>query len=489
MKTRHKPPALVSMWMLDVFCCALGCVTLLWLLNTREAGEQAKRAGSALETLARTDSDLASARAQLLALKTDLDATRRQLTAEVDDLRGKLAVLADERDDTAKQLALTTAERDDTAKRLVVTAAEKDDAAKKLALTSADLTDAKTRLATVTMRAKDLDETLSRRAKDTESLAAKLTAMTASSEDLARLLRAKVKERDDLALKAKSAAEQLTDLDAKLRAVLEESKSATANLPAMKKTGDELVAAKAALDATQKKLDAAAATIIDLQGDKAKLADKYDQLRTETDNRFAGITLTGKRVVFAIDISGSMKMLDPNTPAPAKWPTVAETVGRIMKSLPGLEKFQIVVFSRGARYLIGDGGWIEYEGETSVKRVAAALAAVDPVGDTNLYAGLDLAFRLRSAGLDAVYLFSDGLPTSGAGLTAEQDRTLDGPPRSELLTKHVRETLSTTWNRRQNGQRVKIHAVGFFFESPAVGAFLWALARDNDGNFVGMSRP
>ena len=54
MRTRHKPPSLVSMWMLDVFCCALGCVTLLWLLNTREAGEQAKRAGSALEILNKT---------------------------------------------------------------------------------------------------------------------------------------------------------------------------------------------------------------------------------------------------------------------------------------------------------------------------------------------------------------------------------------------------------------------------------------------------
>ena len=36
---RHQPPSMVSMWMLDVFCCALGCVTLLWLLKTREAGQ------------------------------------------------------------------------------------------------------------------------------------------------------------------------------------------------------------------------------------------------------------------------------------------------------------------------------------------------------------------------------------------------------------------------------------------------------------------
>ena len=37
--------------------------------------------------------------------------------------------------------------------------------------------------------------------------------------------------------------------------------------------------------------------------------------------------------------------------------------------------------------------------------------------------------------------------------------------------------------------RVRINAVGFFYESPDVGAFLWALAREHDGSFVGMSKP
>ena len=46
------------------------------------------------------------------------------------------------------------------------------------------------------------------------------------------------------------------------------------------------------------------------------------------------------------------------------------------------------------------------------------------------------------------------------------------------------------WNRPLTGQpRVRINTIGFFYESPDVGAFLWALARENDGSFVGMSRP
>ena len=101
--------------------------------------------------------------------------------------------------------------------------------------------------------------------------------------------------------------------------------------------------------------------------------------------------------------------------------------------------------------------------------------------------------RERASGLDAVYLFSDGLPTSGPGLTfAEQNRqpALSEIERGEKLGKHIRKTLNDDWNRSLLAHpRVKIHAIGFYFDSPDVGAFLWALSRENDGSFVGMSRP
>ena len=58
------------------------------------------------------------------------------------------------------------------------------------------------------------------------------------------------------------------------------------------------------------------------------------------------------------------------------------------------------------------------------------------------------------------------------------------------MSAELRTTLAEDWNRPLAGKpKVKVHAVGFFFESPDVGAFLWALARENDGSFVGMSRP
>ena len=73
--------------------------------------------------------------------------------------------------------------------------------------------------------------------------------------------------------KIKTADERLHDLDAKYLALTKENADATANLATMKKTGDELSNAKATICDLQKKIEDSNATIIDLQGDKAKLAD------------------------------------------------------------------------------------------------------------------------------------------------------------------------------------------------------------------------
>jgi hypothetical protein len=74
-------------------------------------------------------------------------------------------------------------------------------------------------------------------------------------------------------------------------------------------------------------------------------------------------------------------------------------------------------------------------------------------------------------------------------LTPEQDLRLTEVQRTEVLARHIRTTIRTTWNRPLDNKRVKVNSIGFFFESPEVGAFLWALSRENDGSFVGMSKP
>jgi von Willebrand factor type A domain len=437
-RTRHKPPSLVSMWMLDVFCCALGCVTLLWLLNTRTATDQTARAASAL-------TDLAASKAAVLALQADLGDTKAKLTAEVEDLKAKVVAVTAERDETARQLAVART----------------------------DVSSLETRLAKSATDAQTVRDELRKRTAAAEQSAAKLAAASQTSAELSQLLRKKEDELAAAAARIKEADDKLRDLDARL-AIAE------------KKTGDAAAVRTQARDAEQK-LAAATATIIDLQGEKKKLADKIDQLKTDADAKFAGIATTGKRVVLLVDVSGSMKLVDEKTPAPAKWRTVVETIGKILRSIPDLDQVQVVTFSRQAQYLFNTPDWLEYKGEATVAKISTALLAIDPVGDTNLFDALSLAFRLRPAGLDTIYLFSDGLPTSGPGMTADQDKLPEGQ-RTELLSKHIRRTLGTVWNPAGAG-RVRVNAVGFFYESPEVGAFLWSLARENDGSFVGMSRP
>ncbi len=447
MKTRHQSPSLVSMWMLDVFCCALGCVTLLWLLSTRQANDEAVRNRASVELLTQTTAELKTTRAAAA------DAERR-LTADLAELNAKLAAVVIDRDATKSQLAAAAARLNQTQTLLSQASAD----AKAMAA------DAKAAAAENAKQAAAVAD-----------LNTKLSALTASADDLAKLARAKEAERTAAAAQLARANEKLETLDANARA------SAAAMAKDAAKAGDTL-------RQTKDDLTAARATIIDLQGQKAKLADTYDKLKADADAKFAGIALTGRRVVFVVDISGSMKLIDDKTPAPDKWPTVIETVAKVMRSLAELDKFQVIIFSRKADPLFPAGDWQPYQGEASVRRVTDALKRVNPDGDTNMYEALDAAFRMKPAGLDTVYLFSDGLPTSGPGLTADEERTAAMTERTDKLAKHVLRTLKTTWNR-PGPARVRMNAIGFFYESPDVGAFLWALARDNDGSFVGMSRP
>jgi hypothetical protein len=162
-----------------------------------------------------------------------------------------------------------------------------------------------------------------------------------------------------------------------------------------------------------------------------------------------------------------------------------------MSSLPNLEKYQAIVFGEKTAFLFeGEEDWLDFNPQTSPQRVQNALAKITPKGGTNMYTALQLAFRLRAKGMDTIYLFSDGLPNLGEGINPAVLNTIREVERNDQLARHIRATLRNNWNRPQPGQpRVRINTIGFFYESPDVGAFLWALARENDGSFVGMSKP
>ncbi len=466
MRVRHRVPSIFNLSMVDVLCCALGCVILLWLLNLREAkehedtaGETARR-GALLLAAAEKDRDAA------YSMLTDDDERLRALEQERDRVRARLAEQSAAARELENRLRAATG-RVEALEREAAAAGARAKALQSVADSVAglqtDLKEARRRAGTEEAMSRALEKEVARRMQELAEAGKTLQATEASRRALERDLADKEKEL--------SAARGYKE-----RWAADEDK-----LAALGKLADER--GRAAASARQ--------AVETLEEERKALRAEAARYRQSADNRFAGIQLTGRRVVFLVDMSGSMELVDENTPSPLKWLEVRQTLTKVMRSLPELEKFQVLTFAERVTYLLGsEGNWLDYDPKSTPDRVLEALAAVRPKGGTNMYAAFAAAFRMRAAGLDTVYLFSDGLPNLGEGLTLEQARTLKEVEQGDVLGKYIRRKLKADWNNPgSSGRRVRINALGFFYESPDVGAFLWALARENDGGFVGMSRP
>lgn len=462
MRTRHRPPSIFSMSMLDVLCCALGASILLMLLNFVTAynktkalaliqGDLKKSGGTVKDlqaNLSLTRSDLATSMQYIEGLQqkekklaADLQAARRAAAEEQDSLAAKLQSTERDLDATKALLKQAQSDRDAVERLLAQAMSTNKDAIAAAKAARSELNKQNDKLSEATGRIpelqKALDEALSRAEK---------------TQDRATALEADVM---------------------RLRKELEKSGLKIAEKE--KETQIALDAAKLDANTLRRLLD-------DQQATSGRLRVQLQQAA----NRFAGIDLSGKRVVCLVDMSGSMGAVDANTMEPSKWPTVCQTVQQVLKSLPDVEKFQVVVFSDKITYPLGrPGEWVDFERGKSPDEVYSALTRTKPEGNTHLYAAFEAAFRFKPIGLDTIYLFSDGLPNVGPGLPPNPpaDETSQG----NLLGNHLRETIRRQWNN--TGPPVRVHAIGFFYESPALGAFLWSLTRENGGNFVGMSKP
>ena len=107
MRPRHRIPTIFNLSMVDVLCCALGCVILLWLLNLRAAKERAEAAGRTGIELAQARTDLSELRARFQeatrlaeAAAKDRDAAHAQSGAD-----RTLRTLRTEKADTDERLA------------------------------------------------------------------------------------------------------------------------------------------------------------------------------------------------------------------------------------------------------------------------------------------------------------------------------------------------------------------------------------------------
>lgn len=459
MQVRHRIPTIFNLSMVDVLCCALGCVILLWLINLREAKQRALSAGV-------TNKLLASTRALLDDTSREAAETRLRLTAAEQLAREKALKLDQarvQRDQLGGDLALARTRLADLDKQVAALSVQYVAAEKSLTELKSENAAAAERLAKLSREQRELT-------KDKAEASARLTTLEKLLQEKEALTSAAARQADELAAKLRAESDRF-------------AKAATLEARAQALETD--------LDSRKRDLADARNMITLLTDEKKQLSDKAVRAQAAVENRFAGMSLTGRRVVFLIDMSGSMELIDERTPAPDKWIGVRDTLAKIMRSLQNLEKFQVILFSDRVLYLLGsEDNWFDFDPKTSVDRVLAALASVKPRGNTNVHLGMQAAFRFRPAGMDTVYFFSDGLPNIGEGLSSDQLRTFTESQRGDVLSRHIRTVLLRDWNRQlANQPQVRINTLGFFYESPEVGAFLWALARENDGSFVGMSKP
>lgn len=496
MRNRQRTPMLFSLSMIDMLCCGLGAVIFLMILYSWDARRQSRALTATRQRLEHLHQHLGEAEKTLQTTQDELRTTRLALHRSeeaVRDQNGKLAALAalleQARRATAQReeelsalqtelnfvtltLAHREAEVESLRKDLAIRTQELRQEADRRAAAERKLTDALSLADQVPLlrrqlaeRVKELETEIAtgkRQIKDMqERLAVEEKRRAAAEEQLAMLPRL----RDQLA----ETLRKTTDLEATRSQLLKEKEQGTLRLSELQRLLESAQQENSALRQQIKQEQSTTGTL------RKQLAD--------ADARFAGIDLSGKRVVLLVDKSGSMDYSDGNKPDPAKWPTVCRTVAQVLGSLRDVERFQVILFSDQVTYPLGrPDAWHEFDAERSPQQVQQALAGVRPGGDTNLYLGFEAAFRFKAMGLDAIYLFSDGLPNVGPGLP-------NPPPKDEAtltaaLGRQVRDAIRRGWNAR--APQVRIHAIGFYYDSPALGAFLWSLTRENGGSFVGL---
>lgn len=187
--------------------------------------------------------------------------------------------------------------------------------------------------------------------------------------------------------------------------------------------------------------------------------------------RYWGIRVDSLRVVFVIDVSGTMAadLKDPDDLAPppgkARLDLARREVKNAIASLPSDSSFNVIAYNDFVM------PWRERQVKASAKNRRSAQEFLDNLfafGATNIYDSLELAFRISAPGTkdkyydqsaDTILFLSDGGPT--AGRTTEPDEILAA----------VRD-----WNRVK---QVVIHVIGVGRQINK--PLLESLARDSGG--------
>jgi hypothetical protein len=194
---------------------------------------------------------------------------------------------------------------------------------------------------------------------------------------------------------------------------------------------------------------------------------------------YYGIPVESRRVLFVLDVSGSMTRPGATDPALTLVDEAKREWARCLRSFGAESAFGVFAFSDTVRKWRPGIVKATAEAKEDARKWVDALPASSW---TNTWAALEEALRASAAdprnsmgddyGLfaDTIFLMTDGAPTDGTGKPADAK----GLPEWRRVLEAVRG-----WNREK---RVAIHCIGIGNEINA--SFLSALAAENGGTFV-----
>lgn len=195
--------------------------------------------------------------------------------------------------------------------------------------------------------------------------------------------------------------------------------------------------------------------------------------------QYYGLPILSDRLVFVLDISGSMNF---STAAPAgatggravtRLQVAKDELCKALQALDPRTEFNIVVFSASPVSWLRQG--LAKAGKERIQEAVEYVRGLHPSGGTNSHGVLELVFK-DFPSIDTIYFLSDGSPT--VGKTAVHERILADVRR---------------WNRLRG---VRIHAIALLSgdaPNPALAEqddkddaarFMSALARETGGAFL-----
>ncbi len=171
-----------------------------------------------------------------------------------------------------------------------------------------------------------------------------------------------------------------------------------------------------------------------------------------TTSTFYGLQVVSERVVFVLDVSGSMSALSGGQ---RRIDAARDQLLDALEAFPAGGLFNLIFFSTGA------DAWGDEVVEMDRRSREEALEYVlrqKPGGGTAVHTALELAFQDRD--VDTIYLLTDGVPSAGRVTDPDQIRA------------EVRR-----WNEHRG---VVIHGIAVGMESP----LLRGLAEDTGGDYT-----